>query len=40
MSVGGEAAVPPRPRPLAVVRVWVLPIRHFAKLAPSLQALP
>ena len=31
MSVGGEAAVPPRPRPLAVTLVAAHPIRHFAK---------
>ena len=31
MSVGVEAAVPPRPRPLAIVWVNARPIRHFAK---------
>ena len=31
MAVGGETAVPLRPRPPVVVQVTAHPIRHFAK---------
>ena len=33
MSVGGEAAVPPRPCPLVIVWVMVRPIRHVRQAA-------
>ena len=33
MSVGGEAAVPPRPRPQVIVWVNVHPIRHVRQAA-------